>query len=106
MNWLFIGLARTAGFEAAEVYAVPRNFDIFSPAGQNSAALTADLVWARAGGKEYWLDPAALYYPSGWSPGMKRNRRGYAQRIKEASLLRRQQPQARMRRLCVPPIWN
>jgi Domain of Unknown Function with PDB structure (DUF3857) len=76
LNWLFIGLARTAGFEAAEVYVVPRNFDIFSPAGQNSAALTADLVWARAGGKEYWLDPAALYYPFGLVPWYETESKG------------------------------
>jgi hypothetical protein len=68
LNWLFIGLARTAGFDAAEVYLVPRNRDVFSPAGQDTAALTADIVWARAGGKEYWLDPAALYYPFGLIP--------------------------------------
>ena len=68
LNFLFIGLARTAGFEAAEVYLVPRNKDVFSPAGQDTAALTADIVWAQAGGKEYWLDPAALYYPFGLIP--------------------------------------
>jgi hypothetical protein len=76
LNWLFIGLARTAGFEAAEVYVVPRNFDVFSPAGQNAASLTADLVWARAGGKEYWLDPAALYYPFGLVPWYETESKG------------------------------
>jgi len=68
LNWLFIGLARTAGFEAEEVYLVPRNKDVFSPPGQDTSGLTADIVWAQAGGKEYWLDPAALYYPFGMIP--------------------------------------
>ena len=68
INWLFVGLARAAGFEAAEVYFVPRNQDLFIPGGQNIGPLTDDLVWVRAGGKEYWLDPAALYYPFGLMP--------------------------------------
>ena len=68
LNWLFIGLARTAGFDATEVYLVPRNRDVFVPAGQDTSGLTGDVVWAQAGGKEYWLDPAALYYPFGLIP--------------------------------------
>ena len=65
INWFFIGLARAAGFEASGVYLVPRNRDIFRPSGQDTNALTADIVWVRAAGKEYWLDPAALFYPFG-----------------------------------------
>jgi hypothetical protein len=68
LNFLFIGLARTAGFEATDVYLVPRNRDVFTPAGQDTSGLTGDVVWAQAGGKEYWLDPAALYYPFGLIP--------------------------------------
>jgi hypothetical protein len=68
VNRLFVGLARTAGFEASEVYLVPRNQDVFIPAGQSVSALTANIVWVRAGGKEYWIDPAALYYPFGLLP--------------------------------------
>src|SRR5271165_3725385 len=76
VNWLFIGLARTAGFEATEVYLVPRNKDVFGPAGQDTSELTADIVWARAGGKEYWLDPAALYYPFGLIPSYEKESQG------------------------------
>jgi hypothetical protein len=83
LNWLFIGLARTAGYEAEEVYLVPRNKDVFSVPGQDTSELTADIVWAQAGGKEYWLDPAALYYPFGmipWyeteSPGVRITKQG------------------------------
>jgi transglutaminase-like putative cysteine protease len=68
VNWLFIGLARAAGFEATEVFLVPRHKGVFGPAGQDTSELTADIVWAQAGGKEYWLDPAALYYPFGLIP--------------------------------------
>src|SRR6202162_4783965 len=76
MNWTFIGLARAAGFEAFEVYLVPRNRDLFRPAGQDARSLTADIVWARAGGKEYWLDPAALYYPFGLIPWYETESKG------------------------------
>jgi uncharacterized protein DUF3857 len=76
INWTFIGLARAAGFEAFEVYLVPRNRDLFRPAGQDARSLTADIVWARAGGKEYWLDPAALYYPFGLIPWYETESRG------------------------------
>jgi Domain of Unknown Function with PDB structure (DUF3857) len=68
INWLFIGLARAAGFQADAVYFAPRNRDVFIPSGQSTESLTADLVWVSAGGKEYWLDPAAIYYPFGLLP--------------------------------------
>jgi Domain of Unknown Function with PDB structure (DUF3857) len=68
INRFFIGLARAAGFDAAAVYVVPRNRDVLRPAGQDTSPLTADIVWVHAGGKEYWLDPAALYYPFGLLP--------------------------------------
>jgi hypothetical protein len=76
MDWLLVGLARTAGFEASEVYLVPRNQDLFIPGGQNTAPLTTDVVWVRAGGKEYWLDPAALYYPFGLLPWYETESKG------------------------------
>jgi hypothetical protein len=68
INWLFVGLARAAGFQADEVYIAPRNRDLFQPSGQSSAALTTNLVWVSANGKEYWLCPSAIYYPFGLLP--------------------------------------
>ena len=76
INWLFIGLTRTAGLEASAVFLAPRNRDVFMPNGQNFAPLTADVVWARAGGKEYWLDPAALCYPFGLLPWYESESKG------------------------------
>jgi hypothetical protein len=76
INWLFIGLARAAGLEAYEVYLVPRNRDVFMPTGQNAGQLTADIVWARAGDKEYWLDPSELYYPFGLLPWFETEAKG------------------------------
>jgi hypothetical protein len=76
INWLFAGLARAAGFEASEVRLVPRNRDAFNPSGQDTGSATADIVWVRAGGKEYWLDPAALYYPFGLLPWYETESKG------------------------------
>jgi Domain of Unknown Function with PDB structure (DUF3857) len=68
MNFLFVGLARTAGFEAAEVFVAPRNNNFFYPQLEDASELGADIVWARAGNQEYYLDPAAVYFPFGILP--------------------------------------
>jgi len=68
INFLFLGLARTAGFDAAEVYVAPANVTLFTPKSQEVSQLSADVVWVKAGGKEYYLDPAMRYYPFGVTP--------------------------------------
>lgn len=68
INYLFVGLARAAGFEATEVYLAPRNSDIFFPQQNDASVLTADVVWVRAGPQQYFLDPSARYFPFGLLP--------------------------------------
>ncbi len=68
INYLFVGLARAAGFDATEVYVAPRNEDAFQPQTENSNQLTADIVWVKAGTQEYYLDPGARYVPFGILP--------------------------------------
>ena len=68
INYLFVGLARAAGFEATEVYVAPRNVDVFAPARKEVRQLSDELTWVRAGTKEYYLDPAARYFPFGLLP--------------------------------------
>jgi hypothetical protein len=68
INFLFVGLARAAGFEAAEVLVAPRNVNFFYPQLEDASELTADIVWVRAGTQEYYLDPAAVYFPFGILP--------------------------------------
>jgi hypothetical protein len=63
INYLFVGLARAAGFEATEAYITPRNEDIFKPNMKDASQLTADIVWIKAGTQEYYVDPAARYFP-------------------------------------------
>ncbi|MGH9738169.1 MAG: DUF3857 domain-containing protein [Candidatus Acidiferrales bacterium] len=68
INLTFIGLARAAGFEATEVYVASRNSSIFLAYRKDVDELNADLVWVRAGSREYYLDPSARYYPFGILP--------------------------------------
>jgi len=68
INYLFVGLARAAGFEATEAYVAPRNLDLFIPASNDVSELQTDIVWVRAGSQEYYLDPGARYYGFGQLP--------------------------------------
>lgn len=68
INFLLIGLARAAGFDAADVRVAGRNGMVFYAAREAASDLSDELVWVRAGGKEYYLDPASRYYPFGVLP--------------------------------------
>jgi hypothetical protein len=68
INYLLVGLARAAGFEASEIFVAPRTGDVFSAPAEDARQLRADVVWVKAGGKEYYLDPASRYYPFGLLP--------------------------------------
>ncbi|MGH9690095.1 MAG: DUF3857 domain-containing protein [Candidatus Acidiferrales bacterium] len=68
INFLFVGLAREAGFDATDVYVAPRNDHLFSPEAENADDLGADVVWVKAGDKEYYLDPGSKYFPFGVLP--------------------------------------
>jgi hypothetical protein len=65
---LFVALVRAAGFEAMDFPIAPRNVDFFTPQREDDTQLNADVVWVRAGSKEYYLDPGARYYPFGLLP--------------------------------------
>lgn len=62
INFLFIGLVRAAGFEAADVRVSSRNHTYFYPQREAASDLNSELVWVRAGSKEYYLDPSTRYY--------------------------------------------
>ncbi len=76
INFLFVGLARAAGFEASEVYVAPRNSNFFFPKMQDTSQLAADIVWVKAGARDYYLDPAARYYPFGLLPWYESETKG------------------------------
>jgi hypothetical protein len=76
INYLCVGLIRAAGFESAEVLVAPRNSNFFYPQLRDPSELGEDIVWARAGDKEYFLDPAAVYFPFGILPWYETNTSG------------------------------
>jgi len=63
INLLFVAFARAAGFEAAPVMVANRDRTVFHKEIPDREQLGAMVVWAKAGSKEYYLDPATLYCP-------------------------------------------
>ena len=68
INDVFVGLARAAGFDATAVFIAPRNIKMFIPNSNDESELSDDVVWVHAGSKDYYLDPAARYFPFGILP--------------------------------------
>ena len=69
VNYLFVGLARAAGFDATEVFIQPRSIGLyFSPNDKEPSQIRADIVWVHAGSQDYYLDPGARYFPFGVLP--------------------------------------
>lgn len=69
INLTYIGLLRTAGFDAKPLYVAPRTGDVFRPEMRDtSQVLNDDLVWVHTASKDYFLDPGARYYPFGALP--------------------------------------
>ena len=65
LNWLFLGLARAAGFEAYEVYTSDRRNYFFNPATMDAHKLDSDLVLVKVNGKDVFCDPGAAFTPFG-----------------------------------------
>jgi hypothetical protein len=83
IDFLFVGLARAAGFDATEVYIAPRNLELFLPTQNDAAQISDEIVWVHAGSQDYYLDPGARYFPFGLLPwyetetgGIKVDKRG------------------------------
>lgn len=68
INYLFIGLARAAGFDADQVRVAPRNEELFLPKRNDASEVAASIVWVHAGSQDYYLDPASRYFPFGLMP--------------------------------------
>ena len=68
VNYTFVGLARTAGFSAYEVFVAPRHVNFFLPQMMEPSEIGADIVWVHAGTQDYYLDPSAASYPFGMLP--------------------------------------
>jgi hypothetical protein len=85
ITWLFLALARAAGFEAYGVIASERRNYFFNPRTMDPYKLDANVVLVKVNGKDMYFDPGALFSPFGmleWSetgvPGRKLDKDGGA----------------------------
>jgi uncharacterized protein DUF3857/transglutaminase superfamily protein len=65
LNYLFLALARAAGFEAHEVFASDRRHYFFDPALMDAHKLDSDLIVVKVSGKDVFCDPGAAFTPFG-----------------------------------------
>src|SRR5206468_6810350 len=63
LNWLFLALARAAGFEANSVFLSERRHHFFDPAMMDTNKLNADVVVVKMDGKDIFCDPGAAFTP-------------------------------------------
>jgi hypothetical protein len=65
INWLFLAMARAAGFEAYSVYISSRSENFFNPQLMNANELNGDVVLVKVNGKDVYCDPATAFAPFG-----------------------------------------
>ena len=78
LTWLFLGLARAAGFEAYGCWVSGRKEYFFTPNTMESKKLNSNVVLVKLNGKDLYLDPGGPFTPFGlleWSetgvPGLR-----------------------------------
>jgi hypothetical protein len=70
LTWLFLGLARAAGFEAYGCWVSGRKEYFFTPVTMQSAKLNSNVVLVKLNGKDLYFDPGGAFTPFGlleWS---------------------------------------
>ena len=68
ITWLFMALARAAGFQADPVLVPTRDLYFFDPQLMNPGQLNTNLVVVRLDGRDLYLDPGTAYAPFGVLP--------------------------------------
>jgi len=83
LTWLFLGLARAAGFEASGVWVAERQSYFFYPNSMDGRRLDENVVVVKLNGNDLYFDPGAEFTPFGmlpWSetgvPGLKLDKDG------------------------------
>jgi len=83
LNWLFLALARAAGFEAYSVFLSDRRNYFFHPAMMDANKLDSDVVLVKVNGKDVFCDPGAAFTPFGlldwsetWVAGLRLDKDG------------------------------
>lgn len=68
VNWLFVALARAAGFDAYSVFISARSQYFFKPNIMNASQLDGDVVLVKLNGKDKYCDPGSKFAPFGLLP--------------------------------------
>ena len=83
LTWLFLGLARAAGFEAYGCWVAGRGEYFFNPGTMQAAKLDSNVVLVKLNGKDLFFDPGAAFTPFGmltWTetyvPGLRMDKEG------------------------------
>ena len=68
ITWLFVGLARAAGFDASGGYVSTRNDYFFNDKRMDSNELNSNIAIVKVDGKEMYFDPGSPFMPYGQLP--------------------------------------
>jgi hypothetical protein len=68
ISWLFLALARTAGFDASPVLVSTRDQHFFNPKLMNPYDLNTNVVLVKLNGKDVYFDPGTAFTPFGLLP--------------------------------------
>lgn len=68
LTWLFLALARAAGFEASGMLLSDRENYFFFPQSMDSRRIDANVVVVKVNGKNMFFDPGAAFTPFGMLP--------------------------------------
>jgi hypothetical protein len=68
LTWLFVALARAAGFEAYGMWVPDRQNYFFNPSSMDGRRLDANVAVVKVNGKDMFFDPGAAFVPFGMLP--------------------------------------
>jgi hypothetical protein len=68
LTWLFLALARSAGFDASGMWLADRQNYFFAPQTMDGQRLDENLVVIKLNGKDVFFDPGAAFTPFGMLP--------------------------------------
>jgi len=68
ITWLFLGLARAAGFDASPVRIATRDDHFFKSSVMNARDLNTNVVLVKVNGKDMYFDPGSAFTPYGLLP--------------------------------------
>jgi len=76
LTWLFLALARAAGFDASGVWVADRENYFFFPQSMDGRRMDGNVVLVKLNGKDMFFDPGAAFVPFGMLPWPETGVRG------------------------------